>query len=137
MNKYEKKLEINVILDNLKDYCIIEKTKNLVNGFIIGIKDLSVNCNMYIDDLNILKRYCNDFQGREVKYKKINDNTVKMLINDAMEFLYTYTWGEQSYPLEVKEQFVIPNIYNSGIKYSLYCSNENINFPLCSKFTIS
>lgn len=57
------------------------------------------------DDLNILKRYCNDFQGREVKYEKINENTVKMLINDAMEFLYTYTWGEQSYPLEVKEQF--------------------------------
>ena len=57
------------------------------------------------EDLNILKRYCNDFQGREVKYEKINKNTVKMLINDAMEFLYTYTWGEQSYPLEVKEQF--------------------------------
>lgn len=57
------------------------------------------------EDLNILKRYCNDFQGRDVKYEKINKNTVKMLINDAMEFLYTYTWGEQSYPLEVKEQF--------------------------------
>ena len=28
-----------------------------------------------------------------------------MLVNDAMEFLYTYTWGEDSYPLEVKEQF--------------------------------
>ena len=57
------------------------------------------------DDISILDRYCNDFQGRDIKYKKINDNTVKMLINDAMEFLYTYTWGEQSYPLEVKEQF--------------------------------
>lgn len=57
------------------------------------------------EDLNILKRYCNDFKGREIKFEKINNNTVKMLINDAMEFLYTYTWGEQSYPLEVKEQF--------------------------------
>ncbi len=57
------------------------------------------------DDISILDRYCNDFEGREIKYEKINDNTVKMLINDAMEFLYTYTWGEQSYPLEVKEQF--------------------------------
>lgn len=57
------------------------------------------------DDISVLDRYCNDFQGRDIKYKKINDNTVKMLINDAMEFLYTYTWGEQSYPLEVKEQF--------------------------------
>lgn len=56
-------------------------------------------------DINILKRYCNDFKGRCVTYELINDNTVKMLVNDAMEFLYTYTWGEQSYPLEVKEQF--------------------------------
>lgn len=57
------------------------------------------------EDINILNRYCHDFQGRIIKYELINDNTVKMLVNDAMEFLYTYTWGEQSYPLEVKEQF--------------------------------
>ena len=25
--------------------------------------------------------------------------------NDAMEFLYTFTWGEESYPMEVQEQF--------------------------------
>ena len=58
-----------------------------------------------IDDIDILNRYCNDFKGRNITYEKINNNTVKMLVNDAMEFLYTYTWGEQSYPLEVKEQF--------------------------------
>jgi SAM-dependent methyltransferase len=58
-----------------------------------------------IDDINILNRYCNDFKGRKVTYEVINENTVKMLVNDAMEFLYTYTWGEQSYPLEVQEQF--------------------------------
>lgn len=56
-------------------------------------------------DIEILNRYCSDFKGRDITYEKINDNTVKMLVNDAMEFLYTYTWGEQSYPLEVKEQF--------------------------------
>ena len=28
-----------------------------------------------------------------------------MNVNDAMEFLYTYIWGEESYPNEVKEQF--------------------------------
>ena len=33
----------------------IEKTKQLVDGFIIGIKDMSVNANMYIENLNILK----------------------------------------------------------------------------------
>lgn len=42
-------------------------------------------------DIEILNRYCNDFKGRKVTYKKINNNTVKMLVNDAMEFLYTYT----------------------------------------------
>ena len=28
-----------------------------------------------------------------------------MPVNDAMEFLYTYTWGEKSYIHEVNEQF--------------------------------
>ena len=56
-------------------------------------------------DLEILNNYCHDFKGRKIYYQKIDENTVKMLVNDAMEFLYTYTWGEQSYPLEVKEQF--------------------------------
>jgi len=31
MNKFERKLEIDVILNQLKDYCIIEKTKNTVD----------------------------------------------------------------------------------------------------------
>lgn len=57
------------------------------------------------EDIKKLDRYINDFKGRTITYEKINDNTVKMLINDAMEFLYTYTWGEDSYPLEVQEQF--------------------------------
>lgn len=56
-------------------------------------------------DIEILNRYCNDFEGRKVTYEVIDKNIVKMLVNDAMEFLYTYTWGEQSYALEVKEQF--------------------------------
>ena len=69
-----------------------------------------------IEDINILNRYCNDFKGRNITYKKVNDNTVKMLLNDAMEFLYTYTWGEQSYPLEVQEQF------------GYFTLNEYVNF---------
>ncbi len=57
------------------------------------------------NDINKLDRYINDFKGRKITYEKISDTTVKMLVNDAMEFLYTYTWGEDSYPLEVQEQF--------------------------------
>lgn len=57
------------------------------------------------EDINILKRYCKDFKGRNITFEQISNDKVRMLVNDAMEFLYTYTWGEQSYPLEVQEQF--------------------------------
>ena len=36
---------------NIKE---IEKTKSIVDGYIIGIKDMSINANMYIEDLNVL-----------------------------------------------------------------------------------
>ncbi len=57
------------------------------------------------EDIKILDRYCNDFEGRKVTYRKLKEAEVMMKVNDAMEFLYTYTWGENSYSLEVKEQF--------------------------------
>jgi ubiquinone/menaquinone biosynthesis C-methylase UbiE len=65
------------------------------------------------EDIDILNRYCNDFEGRKITYDKISDDEVMMFVNDAMEFLYTYTWGENSYTLEVKEQFgyFTPNEY--------------------------
>lgn len=80
-------------------------------------------------DINILKRYQADFKGREIKFELLEDNKVKMNINDAMEFLYTYTWGEESYSHEVQEQFgyytpseyekvVIDNLENAKIVYS-------------------
>ena len=73
------------------------------------------------DDLNILKRYKKDFKGREIKYDLIDEDKVIMDINDAMEFLYTYTWGENSYPLEVQEQFgyFTPSEYINFIKENL------------------
>lgn len=84
-----------------------------VKGRIIirdGIMSSPVNSYRIIEfndkeDIKKLDRYINDFKGRKITYEKIGDNKVKMLINDAMEFLYTYTWGEESYPLEVQEQF--------------------------------
>ena len=57
------------------------------------------------NDIKFLDKYCNDFKGRDITYKKIADNKVMMKENDAMEFLYTFTWGEESYPMEVQEQF--------------------------------
>jgi hypothetical protein len=74
-----------------------------------------------ISDLEILDRYCLDFKGRNIKYEKIDENKVKMLVNDAMEFLYTYTWGENSFALEVKEQFgyYTPTEYKNLIENNL------------------
>ena len=57
------------------------------------------------DDMKFLEKYSKDFKGRDITYKLIDDRTVEMKENDAMEFLYTYTWGEESYPMEVQEQF--------------------------------
>ena len=73
------------------------------------------------EDINILKRYVNDFKGRKIEYELIDKNKVIMNINDSMEFLYTYTWGEEAYPLEVQEQFgyYTQNEYEEMIKNNL------------------
>ena len=57
------------------------------------------------DGMEFLERYAEDFKGREIRYKVIGHNEVVLAVNDAMEFLYTYTWGEKSYVHEVNEQF--------------------------------
>jgi SAM-dependent methyltransferase len=131
-----KKFNINTVIKALKSaYSILP-----VNGRIIirdGIKTEPVDQERIIEfknieDLSILKRYCNDFKGREIKYERINDNKVKMLVNDAMEFLYTYTWGEDSYPLEVQEQFgyLTPTEYVKLIQDNL----ENSMIVKCTAF---
>ncbi len=57
------------------------------------------------EGMQFLERYARDFKGREIEYTVVGQNEVLMPVNDAMEFLYTYTWGEKSYVHEVNEQF--------------------------------
>ncbi|MFD0616615.1 class I SAM-dependent methyltransferase [Paenibacillus sp. GCM10027629] len=57
------------------------------------------------DGIQWLERYCKDFAGRSITVEKLSDDEVVMAVNDAMEFLYTYTWGEEAYIHEVQEQF--------------------------------
>lgn len=57
------------------------------------------------EGLRFLERYAADFRGRDIRYTPIGRNEVQLAVNDAMEFLYTYTWGEKSYVHEVNEQF--------------------------------
>ncbi|MDD9266128.1 class I SAM-dependent methyltransferase [Paenibacillus sp. GCM10023248] len=53
----------------------------------------------------VLERYAKDFEGRAIRYEVVGPDEVAMPVNDAMEFLYTYTWGEEAYVHEVQEQF--------------------------------
>ncbi|MEK3723307.1 class I SAM-dependent methyltransferase [Paenibacillus sp. FSL H8-0034] len=64
-----------------------------------------------------LERYAKDFAGREIQFVRLGTDEVQMPINDAMEFLYTYTWGEEAYVHEVQEQFgyFTPSAYESFI----------------------
>ncbi|MFN2746491.1 class I SAM-dependent methyltransferase [Bacillus sp. z60-18] len=55
--------------------------------------------------IDFLKRYVRDFKGRSVQILKLENDAATLYVNDAMEFLYTYTWGEEAYPHEVQEQF--------------------------------
>jgi 2-polyprenyl-3-methyl-5-hydroxy-6-metoxy-1,4-benzoquinol methylase len=55
--------------------------------------------------VKFLNNYVKDFKGRPITIQKINDFDYLIPVNDAMEFLYTYTWGTESYSHEVNEQF--------------------------------
>ena len=60
--------------------------------------------------LDFFRNYVRDFKGlKDISDKKIqileNENKVIACTNYAREFLYTYTWGQESYAHEVQEQF--------------------------------
>lgn len=67
------------------------------------------------------RRYVKDFKGREIVYDVLEDGNIKLPVNDAMEFLYTYTWGEEAYPHEVQEQFgyFTPSEFKKAIEEAL------------------
>jgi SAM-dependent methyltransferase len=73
------------------------------------------------DGLRWLERYAADFKGRKITFERISDHEVMMPINDAMEFLYTYTWGEEAYVHEIQEQFGVftPQAYEECIRETL------------------
>ncbi|KAI7262645.1 hypothetical protein KC345_g9364 [Hortaea werneckii] len=73
------------------------------------------------DGMEWLERYAKDFEGRKIQYEKLSGDEVLMPVNDAMEFLYTYTWGEEAYIHEVQEQFgyFTPSQYAAFIEQTL------------------
>lgn len=103
-----KKFNHNVIIQALKSSFEV-----LNNGGRIIIRDgimTEPNDMRYLEfkdekGREFFRRYVKDFKGREITYDVVDDGSIKLAVNDAMEFLYTYTWGEEAYPHEVQEQF--------------------------------
>jgi SAM-dependent methyltransferase len=51
--------------------------------------------------------YVAQFEGRRIVYEQLGSDRVELSAADAMEFLYTYTWGPASFPYEVRELYGI------------------------------
>lgn len=54
-----------------------------------------------------LDLYVEQFEGRKITFRELAPDHVEMSTPDAMEFLYTYTWGPASFPYEVRELYGI------------------------------
>jgi SAM-dependent methyltransferase len=54
-----------------------------------------------------LELFCAQFEGRRITYAELSPARIEMSAADAMEFLYTYTWGPASFPYEVRELYGI------------------------------
>ncbi len=63
--------------------------------------------------------FCSEFKGRPISFQTIDENTVLLDAADAMEFMYTYTWGPESFPYEVREQYGI-------LTYEDYCASVQV-----------
>lgn len=51
--------------------------------------------------------YVAQFEGRRIAVTELGGDRVELSTADAMEFLYTYTWGPASFPYEVRELYGI------------------------------
>jgi SAM-dependent methyltransferase len=51
--------------------------------------------------------YVAQFEGRRIHVTELGGDRVELSSADAMEFLYTYTWGPASFPYEVRELYGI------------------------------
>ena len=97
----------------------INKTSDMVDGFIIGIKDMSTNVNYYIDDLDILKDINKDIF---ICLNKNMHNSDLGKVKDILIRLNDYNIkGVMYYDIGVL------NIYNSlDLSYDLVWAQEHL-----------
>jgi SAM-dependent methyltransferase len=61
------------------------------------------------DGAATLELFAKEFEGRPIRFEWLAPELARMSAEDAMEFLYTYTWGPEAFPYEVREQYgVLP-----------------------------
>ncbi|MCY7861207.1 methyltransferase domain-containing protein [Bacillus haynesii] len=108
-------------------YAALRSAYNIIpkGGRIIirdGVK-MEGNSNVVIkfkdpQDVRKAVKFKNDFKARKIELTVCSNDSVEMPMNDAMEFLYTYTWGEEDYDREVREQYGLftPKEYIATVK---------------------
>ena len=71
-----------------------------------------------------LELYCAQFEGRPIRYRELAPDRVELTTADAMEFLYTYTWGPASFPYEVRELYGILPYDEYVAQLVVWCGGE-------------
>jgi len=59
------------------------------------------------DGREFFELFAAQFEGLRLTWRDLLDGRVELDAHQAMEFLYTYTWGPDSFPYEVREQYGI------------------------------
>ena len=79
------------------------------------------------------------FEGRRIAYRELAPDRVELGAADAMEFLYTYTWGPASFPYEVRELYgVLPyQAYVDALVEWWAVARTSCRFPRISGATCS
>ena len=68
--------------------------------------------------------YTAQFEGRPIRFTELDPDRVEMTAADAMEFLYTYTWGPASFPYEVRELYGILTYDDYAARLVEWCGGE-------------
>ncbi len=78
--------------------------------------------------------YVAQFEGRRIEYAELSPDRVQLSAADAMEFLYTYTWGPASFPYEVRELYGLMT-YNAYVHSLLqWCEGAHVvDVPLAQR----
>ena len=133
------RFEIDTVKQALKNaYDSLEKGgRIIIRDGVKSLMDDSVIEITFTDPsgLDFFKNYVRDFEGlKDIRDKKIlikeEEGKASACTNFVREFLYTYTWGQESYAHEVQEQFG----YFTIAEYRAYFEGLGAKIIRCDSF---